>query len=355
MEAILLGIYGFFVWLIFIKLRWLPWNITSQVIVAIIPIVGLTVLILMLNVFAPSSADVRVFKYTVPIVSQVRGRVIEVAVEEGNRLVKKGDVLFKIDPEPYKLAVNQLAAQLANAEASQRELDEQLKAARAATEIDFGRATSYFVVTIPLQWFLQWRLPEHFVQPLLQGLLVSEPTSERAVSDSQQFAHWEEDLQREGAELQKAVLLEMQARLVRLALNLPVRTKPAIKRGRLATVTDTGLNKVEQMACFIAQNYTESLTVRQIGEYVKLHPNYAMNLFQKTFGTTLINYLTQHRLSHAQRLLATTEQSITEIAFNSGFNSISRFNDAFRRACGCSPREYRRSHLLDEPSVARDA
>jgi multidrug resistance efflux pump len=134
MEAILLGIYGFFVWLIFIKLRWLPWNITSQVIVAIIPIVGLTVLILMLNIFAPSSADLRVFKYTVPIVSQVRGRVIEVAVEEGNRLVKKGDVLFKIDPQPYKLAVNQLAAQLANAEASQRELDEQLKAARAAIE-----------------------------------------------------------------------------------------------------------------------------------------------------------------------------------------------------------------------------
>lgn len=219
--------------------------------------------------------------------------------------------------------------------------------------IDFGRATSYFVVTIPLQWFLQWRLPEHFVQPLLQGLLVSEPTSERAVSDSQQFAHWEEDLQREGTELQKAVLLEMQARLVRLALNLPVRPKPVVKRGRLATVTDTGLNKVEQMACFIAQNYTESLTVQQIGEYVKLHPNYAMNLFQKTFGTTLINYLTQHRISHAQRLLATTEQSITEIAFNSGFNSISRFNDAFRRACGCTPREYRRSHLLEEPSPTR--
>jgi hypothetical protein len=34
MEALLLGIYAFFVWLIFIKLKWLPWNITSQVIVA---------------------------------------------------------------------------------------------------------------------------------------------------------------------------------------------------------------------------------------------------------------------------------------------------------------------------------
>ena len=44
MEAILLGIYCFFVWLIFIKLKWLPWNLTSQVICAIIPVVGMAVL-----------------------------------------------------------------------------------------------------------------------------------------------------------------------------------------------------------------------------------------------------------------------------------------------------------------------
>ena len=43
MDILLLGIYSFFVWLIFIKFKWLPWNITSQVIVVIIPIVALTV------------------------------------------------------------------------------------------------------------------------------------------------------------------------------------------------------------------------------------------------------------------------------------------------------------------------
>ena len=134
MEVILLGIYSFFVWLIFIKLKWLPWNTQSKVIVAIIPIVGLTCLILLLNVFAPSSHDVRVYKYTVPIVSQVKGRVLEVPVEEGNRLVKKGEVLFKIDPQPYQLAVNNLEAQLATAGASEKELEESQKAARGKIE-----------------------------------------------------------------------------------------------------------------------------------------------------------------------------------------------------------------------------
>jgi multidrug resistance efflux pump len=133
MEVLLLGIYAAFVWLIFIKFKWLPWNTVSQVTVAIIPIVALTVLILTLNAVAPSSADVRVFKYTVPIVSQVRGRVIEVPVEEGNRLVKKGDVLFRVDPTPYQLTVNSLLAQLVGAKGGDQQLREQLRAAEGNT------------------------------------------------------------------------------------------------------------------------------------------------------------------------------------------------------------------------------
>jgi multidrug resistance efflux pump len=131
MEALLLGIYSFFVWLIFIKFKWLPWNTKTQVTVAVIPIVGLTALILLLNVVAPSSPDVRVYRFTVPIVSQVRGRVLEVPIEEGNVPVKKGDVLFRIDPTPYQLQVNTLQAQLENAGAQERELQESLKGSEA--------------------------------------------------------------------------------------------------------------------------------------------------------------------------------------------------------------------------------
>ena len=109
MDILLLAIYAAIVWFVFIKMKWLPWNTGTQVVVVIIPIVGLTVLILALNVVAPSSADVRVIKYVINVVPQVRGRVIEVPVE-GNRLVKKGDVLFKIDPTPYQLTVNSTGA-----------------------------------------------------------------------------------------------------------------------------------------------------------------------------------------------------------------------------------------------------
>jgi multidrug resistance efflux pump len=90
-------------------------------------------------VVAPSSADVRVYKYTIPIVSQVRGRVVEVPVEEGNRLVKRGEVLFRIDPTPYQLEVNTLEAQLSNTKGSMRDLEEQLKGAAAKISEAQGR------------------------------------------------------------------------------------------------------------------------------------------------------------------------------------------------------------------------
>jgi multidrug resistance efflux pump len=140
MEILLLGIYSFFVWLIFIKLKWLPWNIATQVTVVIIPIVGLGATILALNVFAPSTSDLRVVKYTVPIVSQVRGRVIEVPIEEGNRLVRKGEILFRIDPTPYQLEVDVLQAQLVSMQGSQREFEEQATGAQAKIEESLNRA-----------------------------------------------------------------------------------------------------------------------------------------------------------------------------------------------------------------------
>ena len=58
----------------------------------------------------------RVVKYVVPIVAQVKGRVIEVPVAN-NQVVKKGDVLFRIDPTPYQSEVAALEAQLVSDEA----------------------------------------------------------------------------------------------------------------------------------------------------------------------------------------------------------------------------------------------
>ena len=205
--------------------------------------------------------------------------------------------------------------------------------------VDFEVEDPYFVATIPLHTFLEWRLPDSFVQSIMQGHLLSEPENPDLSSDHVFFDRWISDLEN-SKHSESLVLLELHARIARLAS----RFQAGSENGGLSNVSDVGLSKVEKIACHIAKNYTQKITVEGVSKLVGLHPNYAMGLFQKTFGTTLVNYLTQHRLSHAQRMLTTTEQPITDIALQSGFQSISRFNDVFNRSFGCSPRAYRKFH-----------
>jgi multidrug resistance efflux pump len=132
MEILLLAIYSGIVWLIFFKFKLLPWNRISQVIVATIPVVGLTALILILNVVAPSSHDVRVINYVVQIIPQVTGQITEVPVQD-NQFVKKGDVLFQIDSVPFSLRVRELEGKLADTRAQVGQLGSELDAARENT------------------------------------------------------------------------------------------------------------------------------------------------------------------------------------------------------------------------------
>src|ERR1700757_1834011 len=114
MELILLIIYSVIVWLLFFKFTLLPWNFTSQGIVATIPVIMLTVLILVMNIVAPSSSDVRAQNYIIPVVPRVTGQVTEVPIEP-NRPIRRGDVLFKIDPVPFEAAERAAGATLQGA------------------------------------------------------------------------------------------------------------------------------------------------------------------------------------------------------------------------------------------------
>jgi len=213
--------------------------------------------------------------------------------------------------------------------------------------VEFEGLAEYFVLTIPLAWFLQWRLPDRLTQPILHGRIIAEPDEGQLASDRVRFEAWREDLQTGPEERHHAALLEIEARMRRLAMTVADESSPRSGLGSSTVLGRQQLDRAEEMAYFIAQNYTQPLTAETIGLHVGLHPNYAMALFRRTFGTTLVKYITQHRLSHAQRLLVTTGDLVLDIALSSGFGSLSRFNEAFRQAFNCTPREYRRLHRLE--------
>jgi transcriptional regulator GlxA family with amidase domain len=136
-----------------------------------------------------------------------------------------------------------------------------------------------------------------------------------------------------GDETRHLVLLELETRLRRLA---QITQRPHTPSPHTPTS-----HKAEHMARWMAAHFADAVKVADIANAVNLHPNYAMNLFRKTFGVSVVDYLTQHRVAHAQQLLLTTELSVLDVAMRSGFGSSSQFYEAFKRICGLSPRKYR--------------
>jgi AraC-like DNA-binding protein len=217
-------------------------------------------------------------------------------------------------------------------------------AARPHQIVAFEGSAPYHVVTLPLAWVLGWGLPKRLVEPLLGGLVVEEPDEARADLDRALATQWHRDLAGESSGRREIVLLELKARLLRLA------ERAVTARGRddgaraLDAAGQGAPALVERMARVIATRYAEPLRVAEIAASVGLHPDYATLLFRKAFGTTPARFVVQHRVSHAQRMLVTGGEKILEIALDAGFRSLGRFNAAFKALCGCTPRDYRRRH-----------
>ena len=202
--------------------------------------------------------------------------------------------------------------------------------------VDFEGASPYFVMTLPLSDFLQMAHEVHFVNRILRGELLVEPITDAC--NTIKFQQWEQELSERDPSTEAAARLEVHGRLMRFARRL--RNRPGNSR------VAVNLSRADQIACYIARNYHKPLTAQSIAEAIGVHPNYAMNLFRQTFNTTMTSFITGHRISHAQRLLATKNDSILSISIAVGFQSLSRFNEAFKEVCGCSPRDYRKAHRV---------
>ena len=134
------------------------------------------------------------------------------------------------------------------------------------------------------------------------------------------------------------ILLEMQARITRMAHHLQ-----SSENGMALAPYQTTL--IEKIVIYLNKNYCNNIRANDIGKAVGLHPDYANHIFKKTFGTTISDYIAELRIAHAQRKLLTTDMSITDIAYECGFNTIARFNATFSKKIQCTPREYKKSNI----------
>ncbi|MBO0882663.1 MAG: AraC family transcriptional regulator [Mycobacterium sp.] len=190
---------------------------------------------------------------------------------------------------------------------------------------------------IPLSLFLSCNLPEHLVAGLLAGRVLTAPVDLGVIDDK--FSQWEIDARSANCETRKAMMLEINGWLQRLASDLVPNTGPG--QALQSAGHRRGLAVVTAMCRYIVQHFHEPLRVADVAHAAGIHPQYAMTLFRNTIGCTIAEYLTRCRVAEAQRLLLATEATVSDVAFASGFGSVSQFYDRFTAGCGRTPRQYR--------------
>jgi AraC-like DNA-binding protein len=130
--------------------------------------------------------------------------------------------------------------------------------------------------------------------------------------------------------------------LYELSLADDSRTLSSSSFARIETRSES--RRVAKVQQYIAQHFHEEVRLETLADLVGMTPVGFSRFFRQRTGRTLSDYIIDIRIGHATRLLVDSAQTVAEICYDCGFNTLSNFNRLFRRRKGCSPKEFREGY-----------
>ena len=104
---------------------------------------------------------------------------------------------------------------------------------------------------------------------------------------------------------------------------------------------DEAPTQVEQVRSYIMEHIGEELSVGELAGMVFLSQNHLIRSFKKRYGKTVIEYITDCRMSLAEKLLKESALTVTAISARVGYPNYSYFSQCFKRYTGYTPSQYR--------------
>jgi AraC-like DNA-binding protein len=102
--------------------------------------------------------------------------------------------------------------------------------------------------------------------------------------------------------------------------------------------------RIGKVIDYINQNFHKPISLSEVAKLTNMTDVSFSRFFKTRTGITFMDSLLEMRLGHASRLLIDTTESISEVAYDCGFNNISNFNRLFKKKKGCTPKEFRESY-----------
>lgn len=101
----------------------------------------------------------------------------------------------------------------------------------------------------------------------------------------------------------------------------------------------SNIRKVDNVINYMLNNYQNSITLQELGDYAEISSSYLGSIFKKVTGKTVIDYLIEIRINKSKSLLK-DGFTVSETSKLVGFNDIFYFSKVFKKLEGVSPSQY---------------
>lgn len=117
------------------------------------------------------------------------------------------------------------------------------------------------------------------------------------------------------------------------------------------SITGAAEEKIKKVMDYIHQNYTSDISREGLAASIDVHPDNLGKLFRTYTSRKLGDYICELRVRDAARMLEQTDDTVINIAFNVGFESLRTFNRIFPKYMGTTPEKYRRQRRIEGAAV----
>ena len=104
-------------------------------------------------------------------------------------------------------------------------------------------------------------------------------------------------------------------------------------------------NRVTDIINYLHEHFTEDITLEQLANHFYISQYHLCREFKRYTSSTIVQYIHNLRVLHAQRLLQESDYSITEISKRVGFSNVTHFNRVYKSVTGMSPSQNKLVYL----------
>ncbi|NBA87323.1 helix-turn-helix domain-containing protein [Emticicia sp. CRIBPO] len=121
--------------------------------------------------------------------------------------------------------------------------------------------------------------------------------------------------------------------------------KPLSSGGNEQLMSEVEGIRMDQVFQYVVNQYKRQISLSEISDIASLTPQAFCRYFKKHTGKTFVNFLNEVRVNEACKIIVSGKyNSISDIAYETGFDNVTNFNRVFKKILGQSPREYNRQY-----------